>query len=188
VLLVVTIQSGAGANRETESGSGRMSIFVPLSAEPHSRGVIRARSFILAVQREVILDMSKRSETNDPARMAPHDATAEGTIDALKELIADLLPDERPTIERVAPRLGMSVRTLQRRLHDWEHSFEDIVDDTRRDVAIERLTTGETSITETAFSLGYSDLSHFTRAFRRWTGTTPREFAAARRHQGSLKS
>ena len=165
-----------------------MSIFAQLSAEPHSRELIRARSFVLAVQREVLVQMSKRSETDDRALKALHDATAKGTVDALKELIAELLPDERPTIERVAPRLGMSVRTLQRRLHEWGHSFEDIVDDTRRDVAIERLTAGDTSITETAFLLGYSDLSHFTRAFRRWTGTTPREFAAARRHEDSSKS
>jgi AraC-like DNA-binding protein len=165
-----------------------MSIFVPLSVDLHSRELVRARNFVLAVQREVLVQMSKRSEPDDRAPKALHDATAKGTIEALKGLIAELLPDERPTIERVAPRLGMSVRTLQRRLHKWGHSFEDIVDDTRRSVAIERLTAGETSITETAFLLGYSDLSHFTRAFRRWTGTTPREFAAARRGQDSIKS
>ena len=149
---------------------------------------MRVRSFVLAVQREVLVEMSKRSETDDRVLKALHDATAKGTIDALKALIAELLPDERPTIERVAPRLGMSVRTLQRRLHDWGHSFEAIVDETRRDVAIARLTAGDTSITETAFLLGYSDLSHFTRAFRRWTGTTPREFAAAAGEEDGLKS
>jgi AraC-like DNA-binding protein len=132
--------------------------------------------------------MSKRSELDDSALKPPEDINARGTVDALKELIAELLPDERPTIERVAPRLGMSIRTLQRRLQNWGHSFEGIVDETRRDVATARLTAGDTSITETAFLLGYSDLSHFTRAFRRWTGTTPREFAAARRHQDSFKS
>jgi AraC-like DNA-binding protein len=165
-----------------------MSIFAQLSAEPQSRELVRAQNFVLAVQREVLVEMSKRSETDDRALKALHNATAKGTVEALKGLIAELLPDERPTIERVAPRLGMSIRTLQRRLHEWGHSFEDIVDDTRRDVAIERLTAGETSITETAFLLGYSDLSHFTRAFRRWTGTTPREFAAAKRHQDRFKS
>jgi AraC-like DNA-binding protein len=82
----------------------------------------------------------------------------------------------------------MSIRTLQRRLRAWGHSFEDIVDETRREAAVARLTASDTSITETAFLLGYSDLSHFTRAFRRWTGTTPREFAAARQRDEGTKS
>ena len=97
-------------------------MFAQLSAEPHSRELVRARSFVLAVQREIVVEMSKRSETDDPAKKLLHDAKAKGTVDALKELIAELLPDERPTIERVAPRLGMSIRTLQRRLHEWGHS------------------------------------------------------------------
>ena len=156
--------------------------------ETHSRELIRARSFVLAVQREVLVEMSKRSEPDTAPPRPPYDDIAKGTVEALKRLIAELLPDERPTIERVAPRLGMSIRTLQRRLRDWGQSFEGIVDDTRREIAIARLTAGHTSITETAFLLGYSDLSHFTRAFRRWAGTTPREFAAARRHQDNLKS
>ena len=164
-----------------------MSIFAQLSTEPLSREGFHARSFVLAVQREMLVEMSKRLEPDGAALKLFHDSSAMGTIGALKELIAELLPDERPTIERVAPRLGMSIRTLQRRLREWEHSFAGIVDETRREIAIARLTSSDTSITETAFLLGYSDLSHFTRAFRRWTGMTPREFAA-RRHQDSLKS
>ena len=107
----------------------------------------------------------------------PSDPDGPETIQSLKTFIAELLPDERPTIERLAPRLGMSIRTLQRRLRDWGHSFEDIVDTTRREIAMDRLARGTRSITEIAFLLGYSDLSHFTRAFRRWTGVTPSEFA-----------
>jgi AraC-like DNA-binding protein len=165
-----------------------MSIFAQSSPETHSRELIRARSFVLAVQREVLVEMSKRSEPDDPPPKPHHDPLASESVDALKELIAELLPDERPTIERVAPRLGMSIRTLQRRLRAWGHSFEGIVDETRREAAIARLTASDTSITETAFLLGYSDLSHFTRAFRRWTGMTPREFAAARQRDEGIKS
>jgi AraC-like DNA-binding protein len=165
-----------------------MSIFAQLSNEPLSREGFHARSFVLAVQREMLVEMSKRLEPGCAELKLSQDGSAKGTVAALKELIAELLPDERPTIERVAPRLGMSIRTLQRRLRGWEHSFEGILDETRREIAIARLTAGDTSITETAFLLGYSDLSHFTRAFRRWTGTTPREFAAARRQDDRLKS
>ena len=165
-----------------------MSVSMQLSRENQPREQTRARTFVLAVQREVLMLMSKRFEPDEPVVKPPPEVTQEGTIDALMELIAELLPDERPTIGRIAPRLGMSIRTLQRRLYEWGHSFEDIVDQTRREAAIKRLTAGDTSITETAFLLGYSDLSHFTRAFRRWTGMAPREFAAAKRLQGGLKS
>jgi AraC-like DNA-binding protein len=154
-----------------------VSILAPLSVESHPREVLRARNFVLAVRREVLVPMSKQPETDGLALNALNDSPANGTIEALKALIAQLLPNERLTIERVASRLGMSVRTLQRRLREWGYSFKGIVDDTRRRVAIARLTAGEPNITETAFLLGYSDLAHFTRAFRRWTGTTPRKFA-----------
>jgi AraC-like DNA-binding protein len=98
-------------------------------------------------------------------------------IECLKDFVRELLPRQRPTLERIAPRLGMSVRTLQRRLKDWGYSFAQVLDEVRRETAIERIIGGLDNMTETAFQLGYSDLSHFTRAFRRWTGTTPTEFA-----------
>jgi AraC-like DNA-binding protein len=101
------------------------------------------------------------------------------TIVCLMQFVRELLPNERPTIERIAPRLGMSVRTLQRRLSDWGRTFEQVLDETLREVAMEQLATGSDSITNTALQLGYSDVAHFTRAFRRWTGMTPSEFAKA---------
>jgi len=146
-----------------------------------SRELLQTQRFALAVQRELLVQMSRNSETGGPPLKPRADISAAETVDALKALIVELLPEGRPTIERVAPKLGMSVRTLQRRLGEWGHSFEDIVDDTRREAAIEYLTTGSNSITDTAFRLGYSDLSHFTRAFRRWTAMSPREFVRTRR-------
>ena len=153
------------------------------SLEPgfHSRELLQTQRFALAVQRELWVQMSRNSETESSPLAPRGDISAAETVDALKALIAELLPEGRPTIERGAPKLGMSVRTLQRRLGELGHSFEETVDDTRRDTAIEHLTAGSNSITDTAFRLGYSDLSHFTRAFRRWTGMSPREFLRTRR-------
>jgi AraC-like DNA-binding protein len=54
--------------------------------------------------------------------------------------------------------------------------FKKLVDDTRRRIAVEHLRRSSDSITEIAFMLGYSDLSAFTRAFKRWTGTAPMEY------------
>jgi AraC-like DNA-binding protein len=109
------------------------------------------------------------------------------TVRGLRDLIRDVLPYERPTIERLAPRAAMSVRTAQRRLRERGFTFEALLDDIRREAAAEQL-AGGISVTETAFMLGYSDVAHFTRAFRRWTGAPPRDFARASRAAGQAEA
>jgi AraC-like DNA-binding protein len=103
------------------------------------------------------------------------------TAEAIGTLVKKLLPYGHASIENVARRLQSSVRTLQRRLRDWGFSFEEIVDDVRRTEAIDQVLKGAHSTMEIAFLLGYSDQAHFARAFKRWTGCTPREYARMRR-------
>lgn len=91
-------------------------------------------------------------------------------------LVEDALPYRRPTIDRVSARLGSSTRTLQRSLERWGVTFEDIVDETRRCRALELVACPSCSMAEIACLLGYSDHAHFNRAFRRWTGLSPRAF------------
>jgi AraC-like DNA-binding protein len=100
------------------------------------------------------------------------------TAAILGMLVREMLPYRKVTIDRVAGLLRMSTRTLQRRLSDWGFSFEEIVDDVRRVEAIRRVTTSDGTAIEIAFMLGYSDQAHFIRAFRRWTGQSPRKYAA----------
>ncbi|AUM73847.1 helix-turn-helix domain-containing protein [Paracoccus jeotgali] len=64
-------------------------------------------------------------------------------------------------------------RTLQRRLADVGVKLSDLVDVTRRDIALARLLTGVGSLKALALDLGYSDQAHFTRSFKRWTGSAP---------------
>ena len=85
-----------------------------------------------------------------------------------------------PTIDAVATRLGSSARSVQRRLQLAGVSFKEIVDEARLDLARRYLADPSLSLTETAFLLGYSDLSAFSRAFRRWTGTTAIDYRRAR--------
>jgi AraC-like DNA-binding protein len=73
----------------------------------------------------------------------------------------------------VARRLGVSARTLQRRLGEQGTSFAAIVDEVRRDLARREVALGKRSFGEIAFLLGFSQASAFDRAFRRWTGSTP---------------
>ncbi|MBS2019531.1 MAG: AraC family transcriptional regulator [Deltaproteobacteria bacterium] len=83
------------------------------------------------------------------------------------------------TVEGTARALGLSTRTLQRRLREEGTSFSALVDALRRELALEHVGRG-TSIPEIAWLLGYADATAFQHAFRRWTGTTPERMRAER--------
>lgn len=91
-------------------------------------------------------------------------------------LLVDALPRGEPDEAELASRLGTSLRNLQRRLADEGTSYKDVLDDTRRQLARSYLADGQHSISEVAYLLGFRAASSFTRAFRRWEGTSPREF------------
>ena len=109
-----------------------------------------------------------------------------GWIDEVRNAIAEALCDGAPTIRVVAKRLGASVRTLQRRLGEHDAVFTALVEDVRREVALRYLADDKAELTDIAFLTGYSELSAFGRAFRRWTGSTP--LAARKRLQASRPS
>ena len=82
----------------------------------------------------------------------------------------------RPRAEDVARSLAMNVRTMQRHLAAWGITYEQLIDDLLFHYAMVELKDDSHSITDVAFDLGYSDSAHFSRAFKRWTGCTPRQF------------
>jgi AraC-like DNA-binding protein len=88
---------------------------------------------------------------------------------------------EGPTVEAVAERQNMSVRSLQRKLQERGASFSDLVDEVRREVATELLAREGIALVDVAQQLGFRDMTGFFRAFKRWTGTTPRAFQTRRR-------
>jgi AraC-like DNA-binding protein len=91
----------------------------------------------------------------------------------LREAIAAELSTGEPTLARIGKRLGMSGRTLQRRLDDEQLRFGAVVDEVEAEFAKARLADASLAICEVAFMLGFADQSAFTRAFKRWTGMTP---------------
>jgi AraC-like DNA-binding protein len=82
-------------------------------------------------------------------------------------------------IEQVAKALNVSVRTLCRRLEDENTAFQQVKDDVRRDIAIDRLTNSNVAMSIIASELGFNDASSFHRAFRAWTGMTPSAYRQA---------
>jgi AraC-like DNA-binding protein len=90
----------------------------------------------------------------------------------VRQYLAARLPD-LPTIEQAAENLHCSVRTLCRRLAGEDTTFQALKDELRRDIAIQRLTETDETITKIAGDIGFDDPSAFHRAFRHWTGSTP---------------
>ena len=85
-----------------------------------------------------------------------------------------------PSIEAVAERLGLSSRTLSRRLRDSGTNFQSLLDDARRSVAENRLLNSRMSIQQIAEACGFGDAQNFSQAFKRWTGLSPTEYRKSR--------
>ncbi len=98
-----------------------------------------------------------------------------GLVGDVAREIQRRLADGVPTVAEVARALALSPRTLQRRLTDEGTRFAAVLDDVREQLARQYLRRGW-SATETALALGYADTTAFSRAFRRWSGTTPAQF------------
>jgi AraC-like DNA-binding protein len=99
-----------------------------------------------------------------------------GIVDGVRRALAESLRGGDASISAVSKRLGMSARTLQRKLSDLGTSHQELLDDMRRDLSRKYLQESGMAICEVAFLLGFSDTSVFHRAFRRWTGETPGEY------------
>ncbi len=94
----------------------------------------------------------------------------------VKRVVIASLSSGDVTVEHIARKLGSSPRTIQRRLQDHGLSFKEVVESARFSLAKRYLGDPSLSLTETAFLVGYSDLSAFSRAFRRWAGRSAIEF------------
>ena len=90
--------------------------------------------------------------------------------------IIEFLPDGECGRDKVAAALFMSPTTLQAKLAQRGSNFQQLLDDTRRDMACSYLRQGGRTVTEVTFLLGFADTSNFTRAFKRWTGFSPTDF------------
>lgn len=104
-----------------------------------------------------------------------------GVSSRVQQALLDALPDGAPAKTAIARKLGMSARNLQRHLAAEGTSFKDLLATARADLARTYVEEGRLSVTEIAFMLGFADTSAFSRAFKRWTGTSPRGWAARTR-------
>ncbi|MGA0560761.1 helix-turn-helix transcriptional regulator [Larkinella sp. VNQ87] len=97
-----------------------------------------------------------------------------------RAIVLRRLDNQQPAqIEDVADELGLSVRSLQRRLQAENVTFREIVDEARRDIALRLIRTNQHNINEIAFVMGYDEPSSFRRAFKKWTGHNPKAYQLA---------
>jgi AraC-like DNA-binding protein len=94
----------------------------------------------------------------------------------VRKILMALLPTGSVDQKQVAKRLHMSRSTLCRRLREENTNYKELLDDTRRSLAIEYVREGGYALGYIAFLLGFSDHSNFSRAFRRWTGSSPKAY------------
>lgn len=102
-----------------------------------------------------------------------------GRLDLLGQVhakIIDLLPSGRCTMEKVAEAMHMSTRKLHNKLAELDCRFQEVLDDTRRELAEQYMEQNEISVSEIAYMLGFSDCSNFSRSFKRWTGKSPSSY------------
>lgn len=97
-------------------------------------------------------------------------------LTVVRRAIAASLTGGLPTVARAAKAAGLSVRGLQRRLADNGITYSQLREEVLRDTAFRLIQDRRLSVSDVAASLGYSDPAHFTRAFVRWSGMTPRHY------------
>jgi AraC-like DNA-binding protein len=98
---------------------------------------------------------------------------------SVENAISTMLPHGRVLAENVARSLGMSERTLARKLSDERLNFTEILQQLRRNLAVRYLDDRKLHVSKIAWLLGFNDVSAFTHAYKRWTGKTPSQMRAA---------
>jgi len=101
----------------------------------------------------------------------------------VKGAIIDMLPSGGVSHEKVAKRLNMSKRNLQRKLQTGHTTFRTLLDEVRQEFAENYVHDSTVSLMEVAFILGYSDYSSFSRAYKRWTKISPSEIRKLEQNQ-----
>jgi AraC-like DNA-binding protein len=103
---------------------------------------------------------------------------SEGTRGTVARLLSEELRGGDPSLPRLARRMALSPRTLQRRLQAEGASFADVLDHTRKAIADVYVRDPQVALTEVAYLLGFSEPSAFSRAFQRWYGVAPSRYRA----------
>ncbi|MBU7584069.1 MAG: AraC family transcriptional regulator [Nostoc sp. TH1S01] len=126
---------------------------------------------VLSANSNLLSMFEQHAQTMLDAMNQEDNYTRKVVQEILQQLKANL-----PTLETVARSLAISVRQLQRELQTEGTSYQELLDNTRKELALRNLKNPATPIHDVAFLLGFSEPSAFNRAFKKWTGQTPRNY------------
>ncbi|WP_437959480.1 AraC family transcriptional regulator [Sorangium sp. So ce119] len=145
---------------------------VPLAFDADENAVLFDASFLDAptLRADPALGAVLRRHADELLAGLPADPSVRS---ALERHLIESLGRGAPDVAAAARALGMSARTLQRRLGDEGESYKSVLDEARRKLAVAHMRERGRTISEVAFLLGFSEVSAFSRAFRRWTGHSP---------------
>ena len=120
---------------------------------------------------------------DSPTRPAPSHAKVPADFThTIRELLRAYVFEGDLTVDRIAVLCNMSKRSLQRRLMEHGTCYSEILNELKYQVASEMLRRGDASITEVSLALGYANGTHFSRAFRRFAGISPRDYRRQMMH------
>ncbi|HEX3473880.1 MAG TPA: AraC family transcriptional regulator [Kofleriaceae bacterium] len=105
---------------------------------------------------------------------------AETFTGRVRRVLLEELQLGEPTLARLAARLRMSERTVQRRLGDDGTSMQAVLDEVRCQISIRQLAESTRTIAEISYAVGFAEVRAFHRAFKRWTGSTPAAYRQSR--------
>ena len=99
-----------------------------------------------------------------------------------RHLISVSLSNDAPDMKKIASQMGMSIRSLQRKLGEKNIIFSELVDSIRQTIAVDYIHNTDIHLTDVALMLGYAELSSFSRAFKRWYGVSPQQARESNDH------
>jgi AraC-like DNA-binding protein len=120
------------------------------------------------------------------AALASRTPRRASTRSKVERILPELLPHGTASLSEVARRLGVSSRSLSRKLQEENTTFAHVLDELRATLAEHHLADHDLRVSEVAWLLGYQEVSSLTHAFKRWRGTTPRQFRLSGR-KGSMR-
>ncbi len=158
----------------------------PLVFGAPERAIVIPRAVVdapLATSNRQLIGVLEKMLAEDLARLDRSDVVAR-----CKAMLLQRLASGEVTATQVARDLAMSRRTLHRKLADAGTTWQQLVDATRRDLALRLIEDPRLQIGEITFELGFSQQSAFARAFRRWSGTSPTQYRESRPPQGARRA
>lgn len=156
---------------ETRRASSRMQ-----ECYPQTRILGGQRAHFIEIPRSLLSRPPRRPTANGERAGASVPLLPRGFAEALRRLLESYVSDRNLTLDLAAELAGVSTRTLQRRLQAMGVSFSELLAQTRYQLAARMLADPLLKVIDVAAEAGYDDPAHFSRAFRRMAGVSPRQF------------